>query len=446
MYRRVPSSIAGALTVAALASALSCCATYTPLPLPEKSDLATSAVPQGSPPLDMNAVGTLAVLNNPDLRAARAKMHVAQAQAFAAGLLPDPQFSFTFDHPTDHVSSNSDPRYPEYNAYGLGLSLDLKSLLTHSSARSAADAAYEQARLELLWQEWQIVAQARTLYVQQTLAVAKQEFLAQAEQAYALQSSRSEHALRAGDVALVQSGGDLAVLNDIRTQLGAAQRNALQSDQGLHALLGIQRGVALPLQPLGPPELPDQVAVQVAAARLPQTRPDLRALQAGYRSEEALLRKAVLAQFPNISVGLTHARDVSDVHTIGVGVTMTLPLFERGRGDIAIQRTTRGQLRTEYQARLNQATGDAWQLWDETQQLQDELRGLDERLPRLQAGVDSAQHAYAAGDVAAATYLTALNAYLSARATRFDLTQALWTDAIAIVTVLGIQIQPLTGQ
>lgn len=394
----------------------------------------------------MNAVATLAVLNNPDLRAARARMHVAQAQAFAAGLLPDPQFSFTFDHPTDHVSSTSDPRYPEYNAYGFGLSLDLQSLLTHSSARTAANAAYEQARLDLLWQEWQTVAQARTLYVQQSLAAAKQEFLAQAEQAYALQSSRSQHALQAGDVALGQSGGDMAVLNDIRTRLGTAQRNALQSDQGLHALLGIQRGVAIPLQPLGTPDLPDQLAVRVAAERLPQSRPDLRALQAGYGSQEAVLRKAVLSQFPNISVGLTHGRDVSDVHTIGIGVTMTLPLFERGRGDIAIQRATRGQLRAEYQARLNQATGAAWQLWDEIQQLQDELRGLDERLPRLQAGVERTQHAYAAGDVEAAAYLIALNSYLSAGTTRFDLTQALWTDAITLVTLLGTQIQPLGGQ
>ncbi|MFI4868591.1 MAG: TolC family protein [Steroidobacterales bacterium] len=429
-----------------MASAVSGCATYAPLPLPGNSALATSAASQASPPLGMNAVATLAVLNNPDLRAARARMHVAEAQAFAAGLLPDPQFSLTLDHPTDHITSKSDPRYPEYNAYGLGVTVDLKALLTHSSARSAAGSAYEQARLDLLWQEWQTVAQARTLYVQRTLAAAKQEFLAQAEQVYALQSARSERALQAGDVALGQSGADLAVLNDIHTQLGTAERNALHSEQGLHALLGIERGVALPLEPLGAPELPDQVAVQVAAGRLPQSRPDLRALQAGYASQEAVLRKAVLSQFPNIAVGVSHARDVSDVHTIGVGVTMTLPLFERGRGDIAVQRATREQLRSEYQARLNRATGDTWQLWDEIQQLQDELRGLDERLPQLQAHAEGAQRAYAAGDVEAAAYLTALNAYLGARTTRFDLTQALWTDAITLATVLGTQIQPLTGQ
>jgi multidrug efflux system outer membrane protein len=446
MSRRVGSPIATVLTTAALALTLGGCATYAPLPLPEKSELATATAPQAPPPLDMNAVATLAVLNNPELRAQRAKMHVAQAQAFAAGLLPDPQFTWSFDHPTDGVISKSDPRYPEYNAYNFGLSLDLQALLTHPSARSAADAAYQQARLDLLWQEWQTVAQARTLYVQQALAVAKQEFLAEVEQRYALQASRSEHALQAGDVALDQAGGDLAVLNDVRAQLGAARRNTLQSDQGLRALLGVQRGVALPLQPLGAPQLPDQVAVRDAIDRLPQSRPDLRALQAGYKSQEALLRKAVLSQFPNISLGVTRARDTSNVHTIGVGMTLTLPLFNRGRGEIAVQRATREQLRAEYQARLNKATSEVWQLWDELQQLQEQLRQLDELLPRLQGNVERAQRAYAAGDLAVAPYVIMLNSYLSAQATHSELTQTLWLNAIALVTVLGTQIQPPAGQ
>ena len=38
----------------------------------------------------------------------------------------------TAEHPYDHVLP-PDPRYPEYNAYGLELDIDLLSLLTHSS-------------------------------------------------------------------------------------------------------------------------------------------------------------------------------------------------------------------------------------------------------------------------------------------------------------------------
>ena len=38
----------------------------------------------------------IAVVNNPDLKAARDQVGVAEAQAFTAGLLPNPQFSFAY--------------------------------------------------------------------------------------------------------------------------------------------------------------------------------------------------------------------------------------------------------------------------------------------------------------------------------------------------------------
>ncbi|MGH8276379.1 MAG: TolC family protein, partial [Steroidobacteraceae bacterium] len=118
------------------------CALYSPQPLPRHDDLAADLPLAAVAPLDMNGVATLAVLNNPGLKAARARMHVAAAQAFAAGILPDPQVNASADHPTDRVTSTSDPRYPEFNAYGLGLAIDLRALLTHPSLRKSADAAY----------------------------------------------------------------------------------------------------------------------------------------------------------------------------------------------------------------------------------------------------------------------------------------------------------------
>jgi outer membrane protein TolC len=436
---------------AAACSALSLvgCAAYAPRPLPVTDDL-SSSVPQASASaLGLNEIATVAVLNNPDLRAARATLHVAQAQAFAAGLLPDPQFSLTLDHPTDHVTAApdgtaQDPRFPEYNAYGLGLSVDLQALLTHSSARAAAHASYQQAQLDLLWEEWQTVAQARTLYVQLSIATQRREFLAHTEEIYGLAATHSQRALEGGDVALDQAGGDVAVLTDIQNQLGVAERSRLQDAQALHALLGLKPEVALTLESLAAPSLPTRTEIEAAMNHLPLARPDLRALQAGYKSQEATVRKAVLSQFPNISLGFTHARDVSNVHSNGLGVTMTLPLFDRGRGEIAIQRATREQLLHEYQARLDQTTSDIWLLWSQIEQIHAELDELHQRLPRLQATIDTARGAYEAGDFSAATYLTLLNAYLAAHGAEWDLTESLWTNLIALATVMGTQVQPAT--
>jgi len=432
------------MLVAALGAlgALGGCAVYSPQPLPRHDDLAAHLTAQQPAPLDMNAVATLAVLNNPDLRTARAKLGVAAAQAFAAGILPDPQFNYSADHPTDRVGP-TDYRAPLFNAYGYGLSVDLQALLTYRSRRSAAHAAFRQARAYLLWEEWQTVAQARTLFVMQSIADERRAFLAPATRVYAAAAARSARALAEQNITLDQAGADLDLETAVATQLGVAERGALLAAAGLHTLLGIRPDVSVTLATLGAPVVPTRSTVRAALARLPRTRPDLRALQAGYRSEEAQLRVAVLSQFPNIVVGFARARDTSNVHTTGFTVALTLPIFDRGRGNIAIQRATRTQLRADYLARLDQATGAGWQLWREMRELDAENRALDGRLPQLRASALAAERAFRAGNFPVGSYLAAVSAYLGARGTHLDLLQNLWADSIAFAAITGSQVQPV---
>lgn len=417
------------------------CATYHRVPLPEGSNLAHEA-PGGVAPLDLDGVATLSVLNNPELRAARASFGVAQAQAFAAGLLPDPHFSFTADHPNDRVKPG-DPRSPEYNEYGLELDIDLLSLLTHSSVRASARGDLRQAQLQLLWQEWQTVAEARSLFVEQSIADERHTFLAQAQQIYSRAAQHSQSAQQAGNATLEQTSADLAVLQDVSSRLGDAERSLLTAQQGLRALLGIDPSVTLPLQALPPPLLLTRAQVQADIALLAQRRPDLQALQAGYGAEEARVRTAVLSQFPNVVIGFTKARDNGDVHSVGGLVNLNLPLFNRNRGQIAIESATREQLRADYQARLDQATSDVWRLWNELQQLQRQLSALDQQLPALQRSVDAAERAYRAAEFPAASYLTLAGSYLAAQELHATLRQNLWSDSIALATVLGTQVQPM---
>ena len=123
------------------------------MPLPE---LATHLF-DPSDGLDMTEVAMLAVANNPQLKVARDEAGIAHAQAFAAGLLPDPQLSLTRDFPTNGTSGNT-------SAFNLGLSYDVNALLMRSGVKNAAQAAQRQTDLNLLWQEWQVVGQARLLF------------------------------------------------------------------------------------------------------------------------------------------------------------------------------------------------------------------------------------------------------------------------------------------
>ena len=287
------------------------------------------------------------------------------------------------------------------------------------------------------------MAEARTLYVEQSIAAERRAFLARAQQIYALAAQHSQRAQAAGNATLGETSADLALLQDVSSRLGDAERSVLTAEQQLRAVLGVAPSVTLPLQPLPAPAVPTRAAVQAALDDLAQRRPDLRALQAGYGAQEARVRTAVLSQFPNISIGVTKARDNGDVHSLGGVVNLTLPLFNRGRGQVAIERATRAQLRAEYQARLDQAEGSVAKLCDELQQLQGQLAALEQQLPLLQSGADAAERAYRAAEFPAASYLTLVGSYLAAQELRATLMQNLWSDSIALATVLGTQVQPM---
>ena len=425
--------VAGFVSVLTLAG----CAgysTYSAAPLPEKTDLAAAIPGQTVQPLDMNAVATVAVLNNPDLKAARRKSGVAEAQAFAAGILPNPVLTANFDPPVGGGSI--------VTGYGLGIEYDIQNLIVQPARVAAANAARDEARLNLLWQEWQTVAQARTLYTQRVNASEKREIYITLEERYLTQSDRSARALQNGDVTFDQAGIDLAALLDVRSQIATVERSQTQTDYSLRTLLGIAPEVAVPLQPLTPPPIPDKAAIEAALANVAQSRPDLRALKFGYESQEETLRRSVLAQFPSLSLGVVTANDTTNVHTVSLGATLNLPLFDRNQGDIAVQSATRAQLAAEYQARLNQATGDAWRIWSEMQQLDAAIRDIEARLPELHLAADNAERAYLAGDLPALTYVTLQSSVLNRQTELSDLRQSLWSDAIALSSVIGTQIEP----
>jgi outer membrane protein TolC len=425
--------VAGSISVLSLAGCTGY-SKYSSMPLPEKADLAETIPGQVTQPLDMNAVATVAVLNNPDLRAARRKSGIAEAQAFAAGILPNPVLTANLDPPIGGGSI--------VTGYGLGIEYDIQNLIVQPARVAAANAARDEARLTLLWQEWQTVAQARTLYTQRVNASEKREIYVTLEERYLTQSDRSARALQNGDVTFDQAGIDLAALLDVRSQIATVERSQTQTDYSLRTLLGVAPEVAVPLRPLTPPPIPDRAVIEAALANVALSRPDLRALKFGYESQEETLRRSVLAQFPSLTLGVGTANDTTNVHTISLGATLNLPLFDRNQGDIAVQSATRAQLAAEYQARLNQATGDAWRIWSEMQQLDATIRAIEARLPELHVAADNAERAYLAGDLPALTYVALQSSVLNRQTELSDLRQSLWSDAIALSSVIGTQIEP----
>ena len=124
----------------------------------------------------------------------------------------------------------------------------------------------------------------------------------------------------------------------------------------LNALLGLRPDVQLHL--IGTTEIKplSKDEFDRAITALPHRRADLLALQAGYQSQEELLRRAILAQFPTLSAGVDLERDpVEGVNAFGPEVSLSLPIFNRNQGQIAIERATRAVMWQQYQEQLDSA-------------------------------------------------------------------------------------------
>jgi outer membrane protein TolC len=181
----------------------------------------------------------------------------------------------------------------------------------------------------------------------------------------------------------------------------------------------------------------DDQEIDAAVAALPKRRPDLIALQAGYASQEEQYRAAVLSQFPSLSIGFVRARDTSEIYTSGFQINLSLPIFNRNRGNIAVESATRKRLGDEYQTRLNQAYADVAHLRADIAILDRELQRARTALPAAEQAASDAAQAYARHDMTFGTYADATSAALTKRLDIATLQESLAEQRIALQALLG---------
>lgn len=381
--------------------------------------------------LDITEIAMIAVVNNPGLKLARDDLGIAQAQAFAAGLLPDPQISFAPQFPQNGIPGEN------VTAFDLGLNYNISALIMRSSRIGASKADTRKTDLALLWQEWQVVGQARLLFVrikkEQTLLGILEENRKVAARRY----SREKAALGDGNLTLARAALDADALQGIDKQINEDQRLIEKNRHALNALLGLSPDTELHL--VGETNLPE-LDRKTIAANLPDLarhRPDLMALQAGYEAQDIRLRQAILAQFPAIDVGLIRARDNTGINYEGFSVSLNLPIFNRNRGNIAIQKATRKRMHDEFQIRLNAAHSDISRLLSDQELLEKQLKQLNIDLATLSLLADRADSAFKKGDLSLIAYSDLKYTQLSKMVEKNTIEENLLEERVALQTLVG---------
>ncbi|ODP32891.1 transporter [Pandoraea sp. ISTKB] len=388
--------------------------------------------------LDSIEIAMLAVSNNPDLKLARDDLGIAHAQSYAAGLLPDPQLGISSDYVTPGPGDST-------RAFNYGVSMDLMAIASIPGAKAAATHNVEKLDLGLLWQEQQVIAQARRLFVK---VRTQDELLPLARQADTLAQTRYDtyrSAVASGNMTSDSVSAALTAAQDAHKQYTDLQHAALQAHADLNALLGLAPDTELTLIGGEREAAAPDIALDDAVGHLAGRRADLLALAQGYAAQDVQYRQAILKQFPSLSVGFVRARDTSNVYTSGFQINLSLPIFNRNQGNVAIESATRQRLRDEYQIRLDQAYADIARLRADRAISQGQLRAVEQVLPSLSQASDDAAHAYQARNLTLGAYTDTRLAWLAKSIEALSLREAVEAQDITIETLAGIAMVPASA-
>jgi outer membrane protein TolC len=444
--------VRSAVSICLASAVLTACQTYEPAPLGDRPELLSDVAalrisPSDLPlpevdahpfdpsqPLDMDEVAMIAVVNNPDLKAARNQVGVAEAQAFTAGLLPNPTLSLAYGGLISGVGATT-------NSASATLTQDIVPLLTRSVRRQAALANERNVRLNLLWQEWQIVSQARTFFARAVELERQRAVIDEYRKLFGDRYQRSNTAMQQGNEILPTVVSDLAAFQAVETQLHDIEQVILKNRHDLNALLGLAPEAELRLVDSVSVPAIDTGKLKAILLELAGRRPDLLALAAGYDAEEQKLRQAIIEQFPKLNIGPNYTNDTTPVYTTGPTLTIGLPIFDRNQGNIAIERATRQVLRDEYQARLDAAYGAADRLITELNLIEAQYRASLSSIDRLRNAAEVADRAYAAGNLDERSYVDLHASLLAKQIESLKLEQTLLEQRIVLQTLIGSDIR-----
>ncbi len=416
------------VSLVALLVTLCGCASYATKPLPATPEWPDN-IATPTAPLTVDQVVERALEHSPDVRRAERELDIATARKYADGLLPDPQLSFSTDRPG---AVGFAP------AFMVGLSYEVSALVDHPAKQRGATAALEKQQFALQWTKWQVANRAYALYISNvSLARVEAEVaqLAVHEQAV---DNRMRQALARGDVTRDIAIQSETAYRDSLQQLDTLGQDHLKAQQELATLLDLPPGMRLilsaPPEPYGVP--PD--AVRDALANLGQRRPDLLALRAGYAEQDEHYRAALLGQFPRLDIGVTRGRDTSAIYTSGIAVTVTLPLFNGNRGNIAVEKATRESLYEEYTQRLEEAYAAVDNIVSDMNLLDDQLRNARSLEASLDGATLQARSAHARGDMTLPTLMDLESRRLNQRITTTKLANAVLQQQVELCTLIGI--------
>ncbi len=371
---RLPAPGAKGWSALVLAGLLSGCAVFEPRPIePAKvgeefrgrtlSDPGLRAYLDSNLPagwrapdgLDLTALTLVAFYYHPDLDVARARLGTAEAAVVTAGGRPNPRVAVAPEYNADALAGVT----PWIVGFSVEIPVETAGKRGYRIAR--AERLSEAARLELTEVAWRVRSRVRAALAEHLFAKQALELFEAEERVRSEWVTVMAKRLAAGDVSRPDVDAARTELAVTRLAARAAAARLAESLAALAVALGV------PVSALdGARVVWSELAQAPAAEPAPDAalqraglvnRADVRRALAEYAAAEAQLQLEIARQYPDVQIGPGYKFDQGD-NKFTLGLSLTLPVFNRNEGPIAEAEARRRELSARFLAVQSSAIGE----------------------------------------------------------------------------------------
>lgn len=351
-------------------------------------------------PLTLDEAWRLAENNHPELRAAQAGLAAVRGDASdaAAWLWNNPQFSVEKRRKTVPQAGNPGVINRDWSA---GLAQTFEIAGQRAARLDEAERALSAAGLGVAETRRRIRAEVEQRFVQvlslQQRIDTEEETRKLVQEAATLSAKR----VAAGEDSRLDGNLAKAEAERAHNQVALLREQLIQTRAELAAALQL------------PPDALPEVAGELNPAARPYTldgllggvieRPLLRGLEAREQAARSRLELERAAIYPDVTVGISTAREGpldARERSVGVNVSLPLPLFRRNAGGIGRASAELAQTEIERQATGRDARGQVMALWAKVTHARARVARLQEQLlPALEENQRLSLRAFKSGEI-----------------------------------------------
>lgn len=383
---------------------------------------------------------------HPLLTAGEASVRAARADAVTAGLWQNPTLNLLYTRSFGFTTYDPDVGYPQLMAQQF---VELAGL--PSARRRAAEALRDAVAADVAVLRGNLVYDAAAAFVNLAAAQARAAVLEEAVTALASADRIVRARVTAGAAPQYDASRIALALAELRAEEGDAEADIVNArglldvavGPGAEALQGVAR-LDLDAVPSPPP-------LAELETTLRARRPELAALRARTDAAEAQVTVAQRGVFPGVwlqagvAVGAGYA-DPQQRQVDGmVGVTVPLPLADRGQGTVPAAQARAEVLRAQSEAvtvALRQRLRAAWREAERRQQVwiafREGVASLDATMRR------EAEAGYQGGRLSVLELVDAYVSFRDARRRGVEMAAATWLARIALLRAAGAPLTPQT--